>query len=201
MTRLIANAQSFLDRSSSSQLRHSSSRPSLPRREDCSAPQWPSSALIMASSRLALTLEFMQIFAGKFHCDEVFACWMLKKLPEYKHHAILRYVWGLKLTEFSQKLWIFLENFEILPKFDKVLFTLLTLMSLAPATRRYSTRASWWWTSEASTTTTRSATTTTSGRFRGEENLPLKTPRNHKILHEFAENLGKFPKRNRKTKK
>ncbi|KAH7715899.1 Protein C27H6.8 [Aphelenchoides avenae] len=27
---------------------------------------------------------------GKFHCDEVFACYLLKKLPEFKNHAILR---------------------------------------------------------------------------------------------------------------
>lgn len=27
---------------------------------------------------------------GKFHCDEVFACWMLKLLPDFKNHLILR---------------------------------------------------------------------------------------------------------------
>lgn len=30
---------------------------------------------------------------GKFHCDEVFACWMLKQLPDYQNHLILRYVY------------------------------------------------------------------------------------------------------------
>ncbi|KAK0411586.1 hypothetical protein QR680_005728 [Steinernema hermaphroditum] len=27
---------------------------------------------------------------GKFHCDEVFACYMLKRLPEFQNHIILR---------------------------------------------------------------------------------------------------------------
>ncbi|CAD5232953.1 unnamed protein product [Bursaphelenchus xylophilus] len=27
---------------------------------------------------------------GKFHCDEVFGCWMLRQLPEFKKHVILR---------------------------------------------------------------------------------------------------------------
>ena len=29
---------------------------------------------------------------GTFHCDEVFACFMLKQLPEYKHAQIIRYL-------------------------------------------------------------------------------------------------------------
>jgi uncharacterized UPF0160 family protein len=29
---------------------------------------------------------------GKFHCDEVFACWMLKRLPKFKDHTIIRQV-------------------------------------------------------------------------------------------------------------
>lgn len=28
--------------------------------------------------------------SGKFHCDEAFACYMLKQLPEYKDHTIVR---------------------------------------------------------------------------------------------------------------
>ncbi|CAD5223705.1 unnamed protein product [Bursaphelenchus okinawaensis] len=27
---------------------------------------------------------------GKFHCDEVFGCWMLQQLPQFKDHIILR---------------------------------------------------------------------------------------------------------------
>jgi len=38
----------------------------------------------MATSKLIGTHN------GKFHCDEVFACYMLKKLPDFKDHTILR---------------------------------------------------------------------------------------------------------------
>lgn len=38
---------------------------------------------------------------GKFHCDEVFACWMLKLLPEFKNHLILRFVLRLFVSMFN----------------------------------------------------------------------------------------------------
>lgn len=28
--------------------------------------------------------------SGKFHCDEVFACFMLKQLPQFRDHSIVR---------------------------------------------------------------------------------------------------------------
>uniref|UniRef100_A0A914CZF5 Uncharacterized protein n=1 Tax=Acrobeloides nanus TaxID=290746 RepID=A0A914CZF5_9BILA len=35
-------------------------------------------------------MPFIGTHSGKFHCDEVFACWMLKTLPEYSEHVVLR---------------------------------------------------------------------------------------------------------------
>jgi hypothetical protein len=37
-------------------------------------------------------MSFIGTHNGKFHCDEVFACWMLKLLPEYRDYLILRLV-------------------------------------------------------------------------------------------------------------
>ncbi|KAI6223700.1 hypothetical protein M3Y99_01437900 [Aphelenchoides fujianensis] len=42
------------------------------------------------STPAAETQRFIGTHDGHFHCDEVFACWMLKSLPEFAAHRILR---------------------------------------------------------------------------------------------------------------
>lgn len=39
-----------------------------------------------------LNMQTIGTHNGKFHCDEVLACFMLKQLPEFKNHAILRFI-------------------------------------------------------------------------------------------------------------
>lgn len=43
-----------------------------------------------SSKKLKIEDNTIGTHSGVFHCDEVLACWMLKKLPEYKNSKILR---------------------------------------------------------------------------------------------------------------